>query len=78
MKHPDWNDVMKGCAWSAEDAATANDLISVTRETLQLSMSAIKDVTAREAYHNYMAAWREIEDALALPQSCHANDGAMK
>ena len=60
MERPDWNEVMKGCA-PAE--ANANDLVQVTRESARLGTAAIERQTREEAYHNFMAAGRELQTA---------------
>ncbi len=40
------------------------ELLTVTRESLRLAASALRDVIGRDACHNYMAASVEIEAVL--------------
>lgn len=58
---PDWSAVYKGCVHVPD---RDQELIAVTRETLRLARSAIARSQYEDAYHNYSAAWQEIESAL--------------
>lgn len=61
LRRPHWPDVYAGCAFTPD---RDHDLVPVTRESLRLALSAIKESQRRDAYHNYQAAWQEIEAAL--------------
>lgn len=61
LSRPNWRDV-----YGYGDTPNRDqDLVPVTREALRLALSAIKESQRRDAYHNYQAAWQEIEAALA-------------
>jgi hypothetical protein len=55
--HPDWPQIMKDCGGADK---RANDLVMVTRETTRLAASAIRQQNGADAYHNFMAAEREL------------------
>lgn len=63
---PVWAEVYKDC--SHVPSWRDQDLVSVTRETLRLSLSALKEIMAKDYYHNYGAAAREIGEVLADEQ----------
>lgn len=46
------------------DEMDASELISITRGTARLAMSALRDRNAADYYHNSGAAERELRDAL--------------
>ena len=60
LRRPLWSDVYGYGHTPNRD----QDLVPITRESLRLALSAIKEGQRRDAYHNYQAAWREIEAAL--------------
>lgn len=62
---PDWVNLMTGCGGVKMDA---NELVSVTRETARLAMSAIQKQNAEDYYHNFGAALHELRDALDPPK----------
>ena len=54
---PDWNQVMKDCGGADK---RDNNLVQVTRGTAKLAASALRTQNAEDAYHNFMAAEREL------------------
>jgi hypothetical protein len=61
---PDWSEVMKDCGGVDK---RANELVMVTRETVRLAMSAIAEQQKKDAYHNFSAAYRELDSVLTDP-----------
>lgn len=59
---PVWAEVYKNCAHDAR--WQDQELLEVTRETLRLSLSALREVISQDAYHNYMAAADEIDQVM--------------
>ena len=59
----DWNEVYRDSGFVPDDSR--NDLLSVTRETLSLSINALIAQQREDAYHNVRAAIEEIRAALA-------------
>jgi len=62
-EYPVWAQVYQGCAHTPD--WRDQELIAVTRHTLHLAHSALQAQNARDYYHNYGAAEREIANALA-------------
>lgn len=60
---PDWRSVYENVAHTNDGD---QDIIGVTRETLRLAQSAIRQSQSRDAYHNYDAAERELIAALSI------------
>jgi hypothetical protein len=63
---PVWAEVYRNCvhtpSWKDQE------LVAVTRETLRLAQSALRQLNAADYYHNYGAAEREIIEVLANAQ----------
>lgn len=66
MAIPNWAEVYKGCVGPTSEAP--QQMLAVTRHTLELASSAISSVMEREAYHNYAAAHAELHAALDTPE----------
>lgn len=58
---PDWFKIMKG---STFDNLHANELVSVTKETARLALSALRQKNAEDYYHNNGAAAGELQRVL--------------
>lgn len=58
---PDWHKVYGG-----HQRLDAEELATVTRETLRIALSSIEAEMERDYYHNYGTAAREIRTVLAL------------
>lgn len=58
---PDWFKIMKGCTF---DNLHANELVSVTKETARLALSALRQKNAEDYYHNNGAAAGELQRVL--------------
>jgi hypothetical protein len=56
VDRPNWNEVMKGCGGCRTDD---NALVSVTKGTLRIAASALREQNGRDYYHNYGAAETE-------------------
>lgn len=66
---PDWVEIMKGCCF---DNPRASELVSVTQETARLALSAIKEQNARDYYHNFGAAARELQTVVEMSEAAHS------
>lgn len=62
---PDWFRVMANCAFNQDGShVDANELVSVTRYTAELALSAVQKQCAEDYYHNYGAARSELTNVL--------------
>jgi hypothetical protein len=62
---PDWPKIYKDCSIPGSiHPDVANALLSVTRETLRLSLSAIEYQQSQDAYHNFAHAADELRRVL--------------
>lgn len=52
---PDWTRLM-----GEQNHPDAEELVTVTKETARLSLSALNAQNEQDAYHNYMAAAEEL------------------
>ena len=59
---PDWANLMREYGGASPDA---EELLSITRETARLAMSALRDRNATDYYHNNGAAEKELANALS-------------
>ena len=57
IERPDWERVYRDCGGVKP---RSQELLATTRETLRLARSALRELNRADAYHNYMAAEREI------------------
>lgn len=60
---PDWCKIYAGTAGHHQPDIDGG-LVSVTRETCRLAMSALRQQNAQDYYHNYGAAERELHTIL--------------
>jgi len=63
VTRPDWNKIYEG---QGSGLPRAREMVMVTRETARLAQSALGEQNARDYYHNYGAAQRELIDVLAV------------
>lgn len=58
---PSWNEIYRNVAhvYDRDD-----ELITISRETARLALSALRQIMADEAYHNQMAAAFELQKVL--------------
>ena len=58
---PDWYRLMKDCGGASTDS---EELVSITRYSAQLALSALRKQNEEDYYHNYGAAEKELKNAL--------------
>lgn len=61
MEMTDWNQVYRNVAHTYD---RDNELVSITRESARLALSAIKMFMETDVYHNYAAAEYELKKVL--------------
>lgn len=58
---PSWHEIYRNVAHTYD---RDDELITITRETARLALSALQQMNAEEAYHNMMAAEYELNQAV--------------
>lgn len=64
ITRPDWAHIYKDCV-GPDASERPQELVLVTRHTLELAASAIDQQQREDSYHNFAAAHLEITEVLA-------------